>query len=115
MKAEADKLDIDKLTNFSTSLKNLKTKIDDLDAGKLKTLPVDLKKLTYVVEKQAVKNTKFNILNTKINNLEKKNPHATTLIYINQYNTLIYINQYNTDKQNFEKKIGDVDKNIRRW
>ena len=72
MKAEADKLDIDKLTNFSTSLKNLKTKVDDLDVGKLKTLPVDLKKLTYVVEKQAVKNTKFNILNTKVNNLEKK-------------------------------------------
>ena len=25
---------------------------------------------------------------------------------------LIYINQYNTDKQNLEKKIRDVDKNI---
>ena len=98
MKSEVDNLGINKLVNVLTSLNNLKTKVDDLDVGKLKTLPVDLKKLTYVVEKQAVKNTKFNILNTKINNLEKKNPHATTLIYINQYNTLIYINQYNTDK-----------------
>ena len=25
---------------------------------------------------------------------------------------LIYINQYNTDKQNLEKKIRDVDKNV---
>ena len=89
MKAEADKLDIDKLTNFSTSLKNLKTKIDDLDAGKLKTLPVDLKKLTYVVEKQAVKNTKFNILNTKVNNLEKK---KSSCDYFNLHKSIQYFN-----------------------
>ena len=36
----------------------------------------------------------------KVNNLENKIPDATTLIYINQYNT---------EKQNLEKKIGDVD------
>ena len=36
-----------------------------------------------------------------MNNLEKKIPDGTTLIHINQYNT---------DKQNLEKKIGDVDK-----
>ena len=38
---------------------------------------------------------------TKVDNSEKKIPDTTTLIYINQYNT---------EKQNFEKKIGDVDK-----
>ena len=30
--------------NVSTSLNNVKTKADDLDVGKLKTVPVDLKK-----------------------------------------------------------------------
>ena len=44
MKAEGDKLDINKLTNVPISLNNLKTKVDDLDVGKLKTAPIDLKK-----------------------------------------------------------------------
>ena len=39
---EPDKLDINKLTNVPTSFNNLKTKVD---VGKLKTVPVDLKKL----------------------------------------------------------------------
>ena len=30
--------------DVSTSLNNVKTKVDDLDVGKLKTVPVDLKK-----------------------------------------------------------------------
>ena len=82
MKAEVDKLDINKLVNVLTSLNNLKTKLDDLDVGKLKTVPIDLKKLSDVVE--VVKNTKFNTLKRKVNNLEKKIPEATTLIHINQ-------------------------------
>ena len=82
-------------------MNNLKAKVDDLDVGKLKTVPVDLKKLSDVVDIAVVKNTKFNTLKTKVNNLAKKIPDATTLIHINQYNT---------DKQNLQKKIGDVDK-----
>ena len=100
LKAEVDKLDVNKLVNVSTSLNNLKTKIDDLDVGKLKTVPIDLKKLSDVVD-NVVKNTKFNTLKTKVNTLGKKIPDATTLIHINQYNT---------DKQNLGKKFGDVDK-----
>ena len=45
LKAEVDKLDINKLINVPTSLNNLKTKVYDLDVGKLKTLSVDLKKV----------------------------------------------------------------------
>ena len=37
LKAEADKIDINKLVNVPTSLNDLKTKINDLDVGKLKT------------------------------------------------------------------------------
>ena len=44
LKAEVDKLDINKLANDPTSLNNLKTKVDDLDVDKLKTARVDLKK-----------------------------------------------------------------------
>ena len=71
MKAEVDKIDIDKLVNVPTSLNDWKTKVDDLDVGKLKNVPVDLKKVSDVVDKEVVKNTKFNTLKTKVNNLEK--------------------------------------------
>ena len=60
-----------------------------------------MKNLGDIVDNEVIKNTKFNTLKTKVNNLEKKILDATTLIHINQYNT---------DKQNLEKNIGDVDK-----
>ena len=44
LKDQVDKPDINKLVNISTSLNNLKTKVDNLDVGKLKTVPLDLKK-----------------------------------------------------------------------
>ena len=52
---------------------------------------------------KVVKNTKFNKLKKKVSKLDKI-PDATALIHINQYNT---------DKQNLEKKNGDVDKERR--
>ena len=100
MKAEAEKLDINKINNVPTSLNNLKTKVDYLGVGKLKTVSADLKKLSNVVDNEVVKNTKFNTLKTNVNNLEKKIPDATTLIKINRYNT---------EKQYSENKNGDVD------
>ena len=48
-------------------MNNLKTKVDDLDVGKLQTVPVDLKKLSDVVDNEVVKNMKSNILKTKVN------------------------------------------------
>ena len=56
--------------NVPTSLKNLKTKVDDLNVGKLKTVSVDFKKLSDVVANEVVKNTKFNTLETKVNSSE---------------------------------------------
>ena len=84
LKAEVDKLDINKFVNVPTSLNNLKTKVNDLDVGKSKTVPVDLKKLSHVTDNEVVKNTKLNMLKTKVNILEKKIPDASTLIHINQ-------------------------------
>ena len=103
LKAEVDKLDIDKFFNVPTSLNNLKTKAEDLGVCKLKTIPVVLKKLNDLVDNEVVK---FNTLKTKVNNLEKNILTATTLIHINQYNI---------DKQNLEKKIGGVDKKNTRY
>ena len=60
-----------------------------------------MKKLSNVVHNEVVTNTKLNTLKTKLNNLEKKSPNATTLTHINQYNK---------DKQSLEKVNGDVDK-----
>ena len=76
-------------------MNNLKAKADDIDVGKLKTVLVDMKKLSDVVGNVVVENTKFNTLKRKVNSLEEKISDATILIYINQYNT---------DKQNLEEK-----------
>ena len=71
LKAEVVKLDINKLTKVPTSLNNLEIKTDYLGIGRLKLLPVVLKKLSDVVDNEVVKNTKFNGLTTKVNKLEK--------------------------------------------
>ena len=76
-------------------MNNLKAKADDIDVGKLKTVLVNMKKLSDVVGNVVVENTKFNTLKRKVNSLEEKTSDATILIYINQYNT---------DKQNLEEK-----------
>ena len=55
------------MVNVPISLDNLKNK-DDLHVGKLKSVPVDLRKLSDVVDNKVLKKTKFNKLNTKVNN-----------------------------------------------
>ena len=72
--------------------------MDDLDLTKLKDVPVDLKNLSDVVDNKVVKNTKLSTIETKLNNLNKKIPDATTFIGINQYNSA---------KQNLENKTGE--------
>ena len=72
MKTEVDTLDINYWSNVPVAVNNLKTKVDDLNVGKLKTISVDLEKLSDVVDNKVVKNTKFNKLKAKVNNLEKK-------------------------------------------
>ena len=56
MKAEVDILDTANLSNVQTSLNNFKTRADDLDAGKLKTILADFKKLSELLRKEAAKN-----------------------------------------------------------
>ena len=89
------------MVNFQTSLNNFIIKVDRLDISKLKAVLVHLKNLSDIVNDEVVKNIKFNTLKTKLDNIDKKIPDATTLIHISQYDT---------GKQNLEKKIKDVDK-----
>ena len=60
-------------------MNNLKTKVDDLDDEKLKTLPTDLK--------EVASNTIFNNLNMKLIVLENEILDVSTLIQSKQYNT----------------------------
>ena len=71
MKAEVDKVDLGKFVIVLTSLNNLKAIADDLDVDKLKTVPIDLKKLSNVVKNEVVRNKKIFTLKIKVNNLEK--------------------------------------------
>ena len=72
MRAEVDKRDINKSFRM-IGLNNLKTKVNDLDIDKLEDIPMDFKKVSDVVSKEVVKNVKLQKLNTRVNNLEKKN------------------------------------------
>ena len=69
------------MVNLPTSLNHLKTNVDDLDVVKLRTVPVDLKIVSDIEDNEVVKNTNFNTLKTKVNNLDKKILGTTTLIH----------------------------------
>ena len=53
-------------TNFAT----LKTKVDKLGTDKLKTVPVDLSKLSNAVKNDVVKKTVYDKLVSKVNNID---------------------------------------------
>ena len=65
LKAEVDKLDIDKLKNVPINLSNLKSKADKLDIVKLETTPIDLSELSNVVKMRLLKRLNI-ILKSKI-------------------------------------------------
>ena len=75
-------------------MNNLKTKV--LEVRKWKTVPIDAKMLSDVIENEIVKKTKFSTISAKVNILENKISDATTLVHINQYNT---------DKQNLKLEM----------
>ena len=76
LKAEVDKLDIDKLKGVPTDLSNLKSKAGKLHIGKLETTPVDLSKLSNLAKNDVIKKTEYN---AKIKNIEDKIPNITNL------------------------------------
>ena len=73
MKAEVDNLHINKLVNVLVSLNNLETEVVDLDVGKLKVVPINLKKWSDVVKNEVVKNTKYNTQTDKRKRIRQEN------------------------------------------
>ena len=54
-KSDVDKLDIDKFKNLLTNLSTLKSEVDKLDIDKLVPAPVDVSKLSDVLNNDVVK------------------------------------------------------------
>ena len=77
LKTEVNKLDIGKLKSLLNNLSNLKRKVDKLDIDKLVHVPVDLSKLSNVVKNEVAKKTEYN---AKIKNIEDKIPDITNLV-----------------------------------
>ena len=55
LKSDLDKLDVDKSKNVPSGSGSFKSKVDELNIGKLETTPVDLSKLSDVVKNEVVK------------------------------------------------------------
>ena len=55
---------------LKTNLANLKTEVDKLDTDKLKTVPIDLSKLSNAVKNEVVKKNMYDKLVTKVNNID---------------------------------------------
>ena len=53
-----------------TNLGSLKTEVDKIDIAKLTPVPNDLAKLSNAVKNDVVKNTKYNKLVTKVDNID---------------------------------------------
>ena len=58
---------------LKSNLARLETEVDKIDADKLKTVPVDLAKLSNVVKNDVVKKTEYNKLVTKVDNISTTN------------------------------------------
>ena len=97
----ATKTDLRRVTGADTyklaaksDLASLKAKINQIDVDKLKTVPLDLSKLSDAVNNEVVKKTMYNKLVAKVNNIDTSG--------------FVLKNKYDTDKSDLEKKISDA-------
>ena len=77
-----------------TNLASLKTEVDKLDIDKLAPVPVDMSKLSDVVQKDVVKKAVYDQLAAKVNNIDTS--------------AFVLKTKYQTDKTELEKEIPDV-------
>ena len=78
-------------SNFASSLASLKTEADEIDVDKLKTVPVDLSKLSNAVNNDVVKKTVCDNLVAKVNNID--------------ISGFVLKTKYDTDKSDLENKF----------
>ena len=102
-----------------TNLAALKTEVDKIDADKLKTVPVDLAKLTNAIENDLVKktdyNTKVTTIETQIAGLTKNtvdNLADITKLKAIDPNSFVLKTKLAYDVTTLENKIDTVDKKI---
>ena len=122
----ATKKDINDITHVDvsgfaskTNLAALKPEVDKIDAGKLKTVPVDLVKLSNVVKNEAVKKTDYN---AKVTNIESQIAGVTkntvdnladkTKLNAVDSNNFVLKTKLASDVTTLENKIDTVDKKI---
>ena len=79
---------------LKTDLANLKAEVDKLDIDKLVPIPLDLSKLSDVVNNDAAKIDMYNKLVTKVNNIDTSR--------------LVLKTKYDTNKSELENKIPDT-------
>ena len=100
-----------------TNLAALKTDVDKIDADKIKTVPVDLAKLTNAVEHDLVKTTVYNrkvtSIETQIAGLTKNtvdNLADITKLKAIDTNSFVLKTKLGSDVTTLENKIDTVDK-----
>ena len=81
-----------------TNLAALKTEVDKIDTGKLKTVPDDLAKLSNVVKNDVVKKTTYNTLKNKVDAIDTSGFVTRT--------------KFTTDTNALDDKIDKVEKKI---
>ena len=86
------------VSNFAlkSNLASVKTEVEKIDLDKLKTVPVDLSKLSNVVKYEVVRKTVYDKLVTKVNSIDTTG--------------FILKTKYDADKSDLEKKINDAEK-----
>ena len=84
----ATKRDLEKATGID-KIASLKAKVDNIDVNKLNTAPVDLNKLSNVVNNEVVKKIMYDKIVTKVNNID--------------ISGFVLKTKYDTDKSNLEK------------
>ena len=77
-----------------THLANLKTELDKLDIDKLVPVPTDFSKLSNVVKNDVIKETEYDKLVAKVNNIDTSG--------------FVLKTKYDTDKSELENKIPDA-------
>ena len=120
----ATKKDINDITHVDvsgfaskTNLAALKTEVDKIDADKLKTVPVDLAKLSNVVNNDVVKRTDYN---TKVTSIESQlagltkntvdNLADVTKLKAVDTSNFVSKTKFTADTNTLENKIDDVEK-----
>ena len=70
-----------------TDLTSLKSKVDNLNVDKLRTIPAYFSKLSNLVDNDVVKKTVYYKLVTKVNAIDAKIPSTSWLVTKTQYDS----------------------------